>query len=483
MASHHPAHVQIVEQFTAPRNSNAIIYSLLGIGVVLFLLGLLFPFPATHGAGDHGSAGAAVTLVAQHEGEATTHDSTHTDSAAHAAPHGAAADHAAGAAHPAAADHGAEAGGHHAAPTQGQRIWANLLICGFMFTGVGLMSLFFLAVSYVTDAGWMSVIRRVAEGMSFMLPVGVVVMLLVVFVGAPYLYHHWWPTAGHNPLVEDPILAKKTWWLGVPKFYLRTLVYAVLWLGFWWWIRRVSLAEDKATTDMRGRLVRVAAPFVIVFALSWSAASWDWVMSLEPHWFSTMFGVYTFASIFVTTLALLTICSVYLKANGLLPVFNNSHLHDLGKFVFAFSIFWTYIWFCQFLLIWYANIPEETQYFVDRLGQFNKYDGPYVGYFFGGFVICFVVPFFGLMTAGSKRIAYYLSIVALVLVLGHWIDISQMVLPGVLGPYGGFGFIELGLFVFFLGLFFLVTRYGLAQAPLIARNDRYLKESILHEYH
>lgn len=494
MASHNPSGAQIVEHFVAPKSSNTIIYSLLIAGFVLFLLGALFFPPNTeehgHDGHEHETHGMVqsvpnVQTVAQdhpaEESEAHQENAHGEAGEGHAATTDHADDPAAHESHAEGEEHAAA--GHHTVPTQATRIWANLLIGGFFFAGVGLMSVLFLAISYVADAGWMAVIRRVAEATSYILPVGVLVVLITLVVGGPKLYHHWWPTEAYNPLESDPILSSKTWWLTKGKFYIRAVVYAVLWIGFWLWMRRVSLAEDKSNTDMRGRLLKVSAPFIIVFALSWSAASWDWVMSLEPHWFSTMFGVYTFASIWVSTLALITIVSVYLHMNGLLPVFNKSHLHDLGKFVFAFSIFWAYIWFCQFMLIWYANIPEETQYFIDRVGELNMYNGPYTGFFFGSFLICFVMPFFGLMTAGSKRIAEYLVIICFVIILGHWVDVSMMVLPGPMGPFGDFGLMEMGSLLFFVGLFFLVTRVGLSQAPLIAKHDRYLKESIVHDYH
>ena len=197
-------------------------------------------------------------------------------------------------------------------------------------------------------------------------------------------------------------------------------------------------------------------------------------MSIDSHWFSTMFGWYNFASWWVSGLALTTFLVVTLKDWGYLKIVNKNHLHDLGKFVFAFSIFWTYVWFSQFLLIYYANIPEETIYFMDR------WKGTYSGVFYLNLILNFFFPFLVLMTRDSKRHSRILKIVCPVVVFGHWMDFYLMITPGVMKFDGGFGLLEIGLILVFLAAFLYVAFWRMSKAPLYAKNHPMLEESLHH---
>ncbi len=204
-------------------------------------------------------------------------------------------------------------------------------------------------------------------------------------------------------------------------------------------------------------------------------AAWDWILSIDTHWFSTMIGWYVFASWFVSGLAFITIIVVNLKERGYLSIVNSNHIHDLGKFVFAFSIFWAYIWVSQFLLIYYANIPEESVYFVERLNT-----DQYATVFYVILIMNFVFPFLALMTRDAKRHILFLKIVCPVVIVGHWLDFYLMVTPGTLNEQGGFGFLEIGMALVFGTAFLFVVLSSMAKMPLIAKNHPLLEESMHH---
>lgn len=218
-----------------------------------------------------------------------------------------------------------------------------------------------------------------------------------------------------------------------------------------------------------------AAIFIVFFALTVaSTIPWLWLMSIDAHWFSTMYSWYTFASTFVSGICLITLFVIYLKNQDRLEFVNEEHLHDLGKFMFAFSIFWTYLWFSQFMLIWYANIPEETIYFKPRM------QGPYRGLFFLNLIVNFVAPILILMKRSSKRNYATLTFMSVLLILGHWIDFYQMVMPGTIGNDYSLGWFEFGILALYAGLLMYFVGRALAKAPLVPKYHPYLKESIIH---
>jgi hypothetical protein len=258
-------------------------------------------------------------------------------------------------------------------------------------------------------------------------------------------------------------------------FLIRMVVFFALWIIFFKWLRNLSINEDlHGGTNYYHKSITVSAIFLVIFGISSSMSAWDWVLSIDTHWFSTMFGWYVFASWFVSGLAATTLTVVILKQNGYLKMVNANHLHDLGKFVFAFSIFWTYIWFSQFVLIWYANIPEESIYFIERLNDHYKW------IFFVNLLINFAFPFLVLMTRDAKRQMIMLKIVTIAILLGHWLDFYMMMMPGTLRSEASIGLIEIGTTLIFLGIFLLAFTKGLTKASLVPVNHPFLEESIHH---
>jgi Ni/Fe-hydrogenase subunit HybB-like protein len=198
--------------------------------------------------------------------------------------------------------------------------------------------------------------------------------------------------------------------------------------------------------------------------------SWDWIMSVDPHWFSTLFGWYVFSSMFVSGIATIALVTIFLKSKGYLEFVNDSHIHDLAKFMFGFSIFWTYLWFSQFMLIWYSNIPEEVTYFVTRIQDYNLL-------FFGMVAINFLFPILILMNSDFKRVNWFVVTAGIFILIGHYVDIYVMIMPSTVGPSWFIGFPEIGAFMFFAGLFIWYIFHTISKAPLIPKGDPYLGES------
>jgi hypothetical protein len=370
----------------------------------------------------------------------------------------------------------AAAGAHHEFHWY-QRLYANLWINNVYFTGISIIGVFFVAINYVAHAGWSAVIKRVPEAFGAWLPFAGVLML-VVFLIANHDLFHW----THEYLYDetdpryDALIAGKEGYLNFPFYLIRMVLYFGIWYFMYWLLRRESLNEDlNGGTSYYYRSVKYSAIFLVIFAVTSSTSAWDWILSIDTHWFSTMIGWYVFASWFVTGLAAITLTVVVLKENGYLTLVTSEHLHDLGKFVFAFSIFWTYIWFSQFMLIYYANIPEETIYFVERLSR-----DQYAPVFFINLILNFFFPFLVLMTRDSKRHSVFLKLVCIIVLVGHWLDFYLMVTPGTLKDNGGFGFMEIGLALVYGAAFVFVILTNMSKASLVAVNHPMLGESTHH---
>jgi hypothetical protein len=361
------------------------------------------------------------------------------------------------------------------------RFWASLLQNSVYFLLVVNASMFFICATTLTWGGWQMSFRRVMEAISACVPiVGIitlVILLAIVFGGDHALYH--WTDAEH--VKHDEILNAKSGFLNKTFFTVWTLITIAGWSFFGTKIRRMSRAIDnQPLTIAEGKKYMWdntvwAGGYAVLFGLTvLSSIPWFWLMSINAHWYSTMYSWYTFASTFVAGIALITLFTIYLKNNGYMELVTREHLHDLGKFMFAFSIFWTYLWYSQFMLIWYANIPEETIYFKPRM------QGAYRGIFFLNLIINFVAPLLILMKRGSKRNYGTISLMAVLILFGHWLDFYQMVFPAVSENHVPFMLIDFGVALFFVGLIMFVTARSLARHPLYARNHPLLKESIVH---
>ena len=381
-------------------------------------------------------------------------------------------------------EEGAHEGGH--AFSWVNRLGVDIWINNIYFTGIAIVGVFFFALQYAAQAGWSAGIKRIPLAFGSWLPIAGILMLVSFFVFGHDLFH-WthhdlYDTTSHE--FDSIINAKKAYFFwplsehpSTPVFFIaRMLFFFGLWYYLFTKLRKLAFQEDlEGGTASWYNMRKLSAVFLIIFAVTSSIAAWDWVMSIDTHWFSTMFGWYVFASWWVTTLALITFITIHLKEKGLLSIVNENHLHDIGKFVFAFSVFWTYIWFSQFLLIYYANIPEETIYFVERWNN-----DQYGIIFFVNLFLNFVLPFLLLMPRDAKRHTAILKVVTPIVIFGHWIDFYLMITPGTLKENGGYGLVEFGTMLIYGGAFLYVVLNSLSKAPLFAKNDPMLDESLHH---
>jgi hypothetical protein len=358
------------------------------------------------------------------------------------------------------------------------RPWSALYVAAFFFMMIALGALAFYAVQFAAQAGWSPVLFRIMEGItSYVLPGALIV--LGIAVASHYLGHNnifmWMDTEISNPDSEkyDALIAGKSSWLNMPWFIARGLIFITGWSLYRHFARKFSLAQDNAEiNDNRNfkKTFRISAAFLVFYIYTESIMSWDWIMSVDPHWFSTLFGWYVFASMFVSGITVIALITMYLKSKGLLPLVNDSHLHDLAKFMFAFSIFWTYLWFSQFMLIWYSNIPEEVTYFVTR---FADYQLPFLGMV----VMNFVFPLLMLMNSDYKRIPWFVVMAGIVILSGHYIDVFNMIMPATVGDRWFIGVPEIGSICLFAGLFIYIVFTALTKAPLLAKGNPFIKES------
>ncbi len=353
-----------------------------------------------------------------------------------------------------------------------ERAWANLLVASYYLIGLSLAGAVFVAIHYATGASWTTAFRRVPESMAAVLPWAALTLLPVLIAG-PRLYP-WFVELQHE---ADPALWFKRLWLSPAFFYARSLAYLAVWIAFSYAIVRGSRRQDADGDISHTRSnARLSAGFLVVFGLTFWLASVDWIMSLEPHWYSTVFGVYHFAGLFLSGLAMITIVAIWLERMGpLRGILTGEHLHDLGKLLFAFSTFWMYIWFCQFMLIWYANLPEEAVHFVRRL------EGFWEPLFLLNFLLNWAVPFLVLLHVPAKRSPKLLLTVSWVILVGRWVDLYLMILPPFAGRNPVFGLWEVGIMAGAAGLFFLTLIRALRQAPAVPVNDPNLAASL--SYH
>ncbi len=362
--------------------------------------------------------------------------------------------------------------------TDKTRTWAVLLQNDFYFTAIALAGTFFIAFNYAAQSGWTVGIKRVPEAMGGFLKFGMLGLILIFVFGHHDLYH-WTHSSVEelsdpNSKVFDPVMAGKTGFLNIPFFVTRLVLYSVLWVGFTYILRKHSLMEDQdGNISHYKRSVTLSAIFLVVFAVTSSTGAWDILMSIDAHWFSTLFGWYIFAGLFVSGLAMLAMFVLYLDKKGYMNHLTESHFHDIGKFMFAFSIFWTYLWFSQFMLIWYANLPEEVFYYQTRWKLMKSL-------WIGNFFVNFIAPFLVLMTRDAKRKKKVLFFGGLIILVGHWIDVFVIVMPGTVGAHWHIGFIEIGTAVGFLGAFILSTLTELSKASLVPKNHPMLQESLHH---
>ncbi len=348
-----------------------------------------------------------------------------------------------------------------------ERTWAAILMASYGLLGAGLGGLFFVALNYTCGATWAVAIRRVPEAMVAALPFGAA-GLAIVFLLRPSIYP--WIAHGEN------FSGFKAVWLTPTFFFARAALYVLLWLTFAMAIVRTSRAQDRdrrAVLTTRNTAYSVA--FILVFALSFWLASFDWVMSLEPHWYSTIFGVYNFAGLFSSALALVILLVLALRSSGALRDFvRDEHLHDLGKLLFAFSTFWMYIWFSQYMLIWYSNLPEEATYFVRRRTDL------WLPLFYLNVMLNWVVPFVALLSKPAKR-GRLLCLAAVAVLAGRVLDLYLMIGPAAGSATPHFGIWEIAPFAAAGSVFVVVFLRAFRSAPPVPLGDPALATSLSYD--
>lgn len=354
------------------------------------------------------------------------------------------------------------------------RPYSALYVAAFFFFMIALGALAFYAVQYAAQAGWSPVLFRVMEGItSYVLPGGILV-LLIAFVADSHLFV--WLKDGVTEVGHenyDKLVAGKSGWLNKTGFFIRGIIFLAGWSVYRYFSRKFSVAQDNADiNDNRNfkKNFRISAAFLVFYIYTESMMSWDWIMSVDPHWFSTLFGWYVFASMFVSGITVIALVTIYLKSKNLLEFVNDSHIHDLAKFMFGISIFWTYLWFSQFMLIWYADIPEEVTYFATRIADYKL---P----FFGMLAMNFVFPLLLLMNSDYKRINWFVVMAGIVILCGHYIDVFNMIMPATVGDRWFIGVPEIGAILLFGGLFLLTVFWSLGKYPLLAKGNPFIKES------
>ena len=361
--------------------------------------------------------------------------------------------------------------------------WGTLLYNSVFFLLVVNAAMFFICVTTLAHGGWTIAFRRVPEAISAVVPVfGLIALFILLYIvfglthdGHNAIYH--WVTPG-----TDDMLLKKKGFLNPTFFVIWTVLSIVLWSFLGARMRKISREADENPMNVeQGRKwvwknTVAASMFLVWFGLTvGSTIPWLWLMSIDAHWYSTMYSWYTFASSFVSGMALIALWVIYLKNRNYLEFTTKEHLHDIGKFMFAFSIFWTYLWFSQYMLIWYSNNPEETIYFQPRTK-----DGAWTGIFYLNLVINFACPLLILMKKSAKRNYALITFMAVLIIIGHWLDFNQMVMASISKNHVTLSWLDFGILALFAGLIILLVGRNLTKAPLLAKAHPFLKESIIH---
>ncbi|HMG10364.1 MAG TPA: hypothetical protein VK609_17750 [Mucilaginibacter sp.] len=380
-----------------------------------------------------------------------------------------------------------------------ERTFANLLLMGYFLVTVCLFGVCFCAIEYVAQSGWSVSVLRIPQVFARILPAAALVLLIIISAGIftthtgkneagittvlPYLYKLWAikgvTTPGH--INYDAVIAGKSGYLNLPFFYIRLVGL----LGFYsiagWLLVKYSSKED-GTGGMANykKSFTLSALFLAVFFFTVPLFVFDTIMSLDAHWFSTMFGWYNLSGFLATGFTVMALTVIYLQEAGYLPWVTKNHLQTLGVLIFGFSIFWTYLWFEQFLLMYYSNIPEEAVYF------YKRWEPAFQFWFWLNLTINFCVPFLALMSRDAKLKAGVMKVTCILLILGHWLDYWQMIIPGTTEPqanwYAEIGVIEAATFIGFLGLFCYMMLHSLSKLKTLApKNHPFLQESLHHQ--
>ncbi|TSE07389.1 quinol:cytochrome C oxidoreductase [Aquimarina algiphila] len=401
-------------------------------------------------------------MMAAHDAHGGGHGESHAEESGHGNQnHGEAAADA----------HGGDEHYKHVLHQLQNKPWASLYVAAFFFFMIALGVLAFYAIQFAAQAGWSPVLFRVMEAITaYLVPGGIILFVILALSG--FHVNHLFVWADPKVVEHDALIQGKSGWLNGTGFIIRAAIFLGGWLLYRHFAVKYSRLQDEDATGNKWykKSFKISAGFLVFFIYTESMMSWDWIMSFDPHWFSTLFGWYVFASLFVSGITTIALITIYLKSKGYMEFVNNSHIHDLAKFMFGISIFWTYLWFSQFMLIWYSNIPEEVTYFITRI---EDYKLP----FFGMLAMNFIFPLLVLMNSDFKRVNWFVVMAGIVILCGHYIDVYNMVMPATVGESWFIGVSEISAVLLFLGLFLFVVFRALTKAPLLAKGNPYIEES------
>lgn len=349
--------------------------------------------------------------------------------------------------------------------TQPDRTWANILLNNYIILMLSIGALFFYAAQYVTNSGWSAMFQRVPLAAGIWLPVGFLVVLLLYF-GMHSIYE-WTHT---DVVAVDKLLKHKSPYLNIPFFYIRAVIFFMLWIGLAWWMRKLSLREDREGTLHVDKHIKASGAFIFAIVFTFTMASIDWIMSIDAHWFSTLFGLKNLLATIYYACAFMILLMLWLQKKGYFSEMNEAHRNDFARYLFRLSIVWGYLWFVQYLIIWYANIPEATMYYVPRV------KGEWSVLFYLDFTLNFAIPFLVLMNDQLARTKVIMIIISILLLFGMWVSLFLQIMPGSIGKLQ-FGFIEILSTIGFVGLYLYFVFSHLSKVPLVPENHPYLDES------
>lgn len=361
--------------------------------------------------------------------------------------------------------------------TDAPRTWAGYLVTNYYFLSLAVGGMFFLVLQNISQSGWSAAFIRVPEAMMAYIPFSAIFFLLLYF-GMHDLYH--W---SHDEAVAgDEILQHKSTFLNLPFFFIRMIICFSLWIFFVIRLRKLSHMEDIIDPADQNRILSLFSKiefnskvFIFILAITFSFSAFDWIMSVDAHWYSTIFALKNLVAAFLHGVSILFLIVFILYKKGYFPFMNDYHLHDFSRYIFMLSIVWGYFWFSQFMIIWYGNIPEETVYYYER------WQGRWKALFFLEIGLNWLIPFLVLLPVKTSRNINILTGVIIVLIIGQYLDLYVQVMPGTTGKLA-FGWIEAGLFLGYTGLFAFIVATALSKAKIIPSNHPYLEESLNHKF-
>lgn len=354
-----------------------------------------------------------------------------------------------------------------------ERAWANILLNNYYFLCLAIGASFFLALQYITQSGWSAAFKRIPEALASFIP-WLALFMLLMLIGMNSLYPWIQPEKEGFDDHALHLIHHKDPYLNVPFFIIRLVIFFGVWIVMTRLLRKYSLKEDlEGGVAWFEKSEFYSKIYIFTLALTFSLASFDWIMSLEPTWFSTIFALKNFVTAFYHGTSLIVLIIVIMHYYGYFPFISNAHWHDFSKYVFILSILWGYFWFSQYLLIWYANIPEETIYY------FKRTQGTWEILFYVNLAINWALPFLALLSNYFARKKTVLGIITILILIGLYTDLFEQVMPGTVGDFR-FGLIEIGMFAGYAGFFLYIFGKNLSSAGLIPRNHPYLEESLRH---